>query len=329
MISSPAKVSIIVPIYNAEKYLSLCLESCISQTLRDVEIICVNDGSTDGSQKIVDQFAERDHRIIRVIKENGGLSSARNAGIEAATGGLLLFLDSDDYISENACERVWLETLEAPTDIVVFGTSIFPDKPTANSWMYETLTKIKTKRYWAFEPAVLFSEPGAKPFVWRQVFRKAFLDEHKLRFDEDIKFGEDTVFQLEAFPHASHFAFIEDKLYHYRWYREGSMMAVANADPDSKIEKHIFMLEQITEYWQQQNWIENYGDWYLDWLLDFVMPDIRNLPKQKAEKHLLRLNTLLEKYNLEACWIDEPSPIREAYVKLIRSAKGKKTEKQK
>ena len=284
MSAFPAKISIIVPIYNAETYLSMCLESCINQTLKDIEIICVNDGSTDNSQDIVNAFAQTDHRIISIKKENGGLSSARNAGIEEATGQFVMFLDSDDYISPKACERIWLETLEAPTDIVIFGSNVFPDKPTANNWTYSVLTRIETKRYWMFEPGILFNEPGAKPFVWRQAFRKAFLDKNGLRFDEEIKFGEDTVFQMEAFPHADYFAFISDKLYNYRWYREGSMMAVANADPDSKIDKHIFMVERITEYWQQQKWLELYGDWYLDWVLDFLVPSIDALPSQKAEK---------------------------------------------
>ena len=322
----PAKIAIIVPIYNAEKYLSACLESCIKQTLRDIEIICVNDGSTDESQKIVDAFAKKDHRVVSIEKENGGLSSARNVGIEAANAEFVMFLDSDDFISENACERVWLEALEAYTDIITFNTKIFPDKPTANAWMYETLTKVQTKRYWGFEPAVLFSEPGAKPFVWRQAYRKEFLDANNLRFDETIKFGEDTVFQMEAFPHGESFAFIEDVLYHYRWYREGSMMAVANADPDSKIDKHLLMLERITEYWNKQNWLEVCGDWYLNWLLDFSMPDIQRLPGKNAEKHLIRLNRLLDKYNLEDCWQSAPSPTRKAYVNVIHRVGEKNSE---
>ena len=325
MSTFPAKVSVIIPIYNVEKYLSACLESCVSQTLKDIEIICVNDGTKDNSQRIVDAFAQRDRRIISIVKENGGLSSARNAGLAVATGKTIMFLDSDDYLAPKACERIWLETLEAPTDIIVFGTSIFPDKPTANNWMYETLTKIRTHRFWKFEPAVLFSERGAKPFVWRQAFSKKFLDDHKLTFDETIKFGEDTVFQMEAFPHGTNFAFIEDRLYFYRWFREGSLMAVANADLDSKVGKHIFMLEKITEYWSQQKWFDSYGDWYLDWLLDFVMPDIQHLPGKKAEKHLISLSRLLNKYKLEDYWQDEPSPTREAYVDVIHNVGEKRT----
>ncbi len=127
----PVKVSVIVPVYNVEQYLSACLHSCVNQTLYDIEIICVNDGSTDGSLAILQAFAQRDHRVKIIDKPNGGLSSARNAGIDQANGEMIMFLDSDDYLSLNACERVWTETLEAPTDVIIFGTRIFPNSPRA------------------------------------------------------------------------------------------------------------------------------------------------------------------------------------------------------
>ena len=99
MTAASEKVSIIVPIYNVEPYLSSCLASCLNQTLKDIEIICVNDGSTDHSLEIVKEFQKADRRIRIIDKENGGLSSARNAGITAARGEWLVFLDSDDMLS--------------------------------------------------------------------------------------------------------------------------------------------------------------------------------------------------------------------------------------
>lgn len=298
MIGRPVKVSIVVPVYNVEKYLSACLSSCINQTLYDIEIICVNDGSTDNSLHILEAFAEVDHRIKIVNKPNGGLSSARNAGIKNSCGEIIMFLDSDDYIAPNACERVWRETLEAPTDIVIFGTAIFPEKPRASNWHYDVL-RVRTHRRWKFEPSVLFNEPNAKPFVWRQAFNRKFFDEYGLEFDERVKYGEDMVFQLEAFPHGTNFAFISDRLYFYRWCREGSLMQSYRTDLDEKIRQHLSFIGYITEYWKEQGWLELYGKEYTQWLLEFIVADCRSSEALCPEEHLSSLNTLLQSYDLE------------------------------
>ena len=114
--SRPVKISVIIPIYNAQDFLYYSLGSCTRQTLRDVEFICINDGSTDRSLEIARKFEEIDDRFVVIDKHNGGVSSARNAGLEVASGEFIMFLDADDKFEDNACERVWLENLEGPTD---------------------------------------------------------------------------------------------------------------------------------------------------------------------------------------------------------------------
>jgi len=293
----PVKISIIVPVYNVEKYLSACLPSCINQTLYDIEIICVNDGSTDSSLQILQEFAKRDNRIKIVNKPNGGLSSARNAGIACSSGSYLMFLDSDDSLALNACERVWCETLEAPTDVVIFGTHIFPTTPRATNWYYHVLT-VRTHRRWEFTPDVLFNEPAAKPFVWRHAYSRTFFTEHKLLFDESIKYGEDTVFQMEAFPHGKNYAFISDKLYNYRWYREGSLMQTNHDDMDEKIRKHLFLTRVICDYWKSQGWLDLYGKDFTQWLLEFLVADIRSTQVTQAAEHLQEVNALIQDFAL-------------------------------
>lgn len=295
--SLPVKVSVIVPVYNVSRYLSVCLSSCINQTLYDIEIVCVNDGSTDNSLEILEVFAAADHRIRIINKENGGLSSARNAGIRNARGSMIMFLDSDDYLSPNACERVWQATLEAPTDIVIFGTEIFPDYPRAIDWYYSTL-HIQTKRYWEFAPEVLFKEPGAKPFVWRQAFKRELFKETGLLFDERVRYGEDMVFQMEAFPHCKYFTFIADRLYHYRWTREGSLMHAFNLDMDSKVQQHLSFCGYITDYWQQQGWLEKYGKEYFQWLLEFIGYGILDDKTKNKAEYAEGLYSLAEQYGL-------------------------------
>ena len=114
-----SKVSIVVPIYNVEKYLKQCIESIINQTLQDIEIILVDDGSPDNCPQICDEYAKKDSRIKVVHKKNGGLSSARNAGIEVATGDFIGFVDSDDYIELDMYEKMYNIAKENHVDFVV------------------------------------------------------------------------------------------------------------------------------------------------------------------------------------------------------------------
>jgi glycosyltransferase involved in cell wall biosynthesis len=124
------KVSIIIPVYNVEEYLVECLDSVINQTLQEIEIICVNDGSTDTSREILAQYALRDPRITIIDQENSGQSAARNRGIDSATGEYIYFLDSDDFIDINTCQIVYDAALVHPGgfDFVGFGGNIFADK---------------------------------------------------------------------------------------------------------------------------------------------------------------------------------------------------------
>ena len=112
-------VSIIVPVYNVEKYLRECLESIINQTFQDIEIICVNDGSTDNSRKILTEYAQTDSRIKITDKENGGLSSARNAGLKIAQGEFISFIDSDDWVDKTMIEKLYNNIRALNTDISI------------------------------------------------------------------------------------------------------------------------------------------------------------------------------------------------------------------
>lgn len=165
------KVSVIVPVYNTEKFLTECLESCERQTLPEVEFICVNDGSTDGYQDIIDRFSSQDKRFVSIIQENRGVSSARNNGLKNASDRFIMFLDSDDILAQNACETVWNEYLANYPDIIVFKTNILTTE-TNNipPWLKWTLTTISRKLYSEFSAHVLFGEPAAKPFIGRIAF---------------------------------------------------------------------------------------------------------------------------------------------------------------
>ncbi|MBR5278911.1 MAG: glycosyltransferase family 2 protein [Clostridia bacterium] len=295
----PIKISVIIPIYNVSEYLNMSLGSCAEQTLNDVEFICVNDGSTDDSLEIVKAFAEKDHRFRIIDKENGGISSARNAGLDAALGEYIMFLDADDYLEPNACERVWLEKLEAPTDVVIFSANIFPRNPMPIPWYYAVLT-CPTRRYWEFESKVLFEEPSAKPFIWHQAFKKSIIDEHNIRFDENIKQGEDQIFIFKFYPYAENFCFLQDRLYNYRWYRENSAMwkFTQNGNLDGRIEAHLLVVEAIAKHWHSEGFIEKYGLEFTKWAMDFLAVDILDKKVQSKEKHFASMKDIANTYGL-------------------------------
>ena len=120
-------ISVIVPIYNVEEYLPKCLDSILNQTFSNIEIICVNDGSTDGSRKVLEEYKKRDFRIKIVDKENGGLSSARNAGMKVAVGEYYSFIDSDDWIDKTMLEKLYENMTTLNTDISICAVHQFDE----------------------------------------------------------------------------------------------------------------------------------------------------------------------------------------------------------
>ena len=293
----PVKVSVIIPVYNVEAYLPFAMQSCIDQTLRDVEFICVNDGSTDNSLAVLNKYAMLDDRIIIIDKPNGGVSSARNTGLKVATGKWIMFLDPDDYLETHACERVVKESESSETDIIVFGANLIPAEQKSNSW-YKKNLKTRNKRYTRFSPNILFREIGAIPFVWRQAFSKNLIDKTSIEFDESIMFGEDTVFQMQIFPFAKGVTFISDRLYNYRWCREGSLMEKVGANQYKKAVEHLVIAEAIFLSWQQRNILLKYGKYLFAWFVDFFGSQALNTGKNEKSCLKADFNQFVTKYDL-------------------------------
>ena len=298
-------ISVIIPVYNVEKYLAECLDSCICQEMPDAEFICVNDGSTDQSADILKEYAEKDSRIRVVDKPNGGLSSARNAGVAASSGAWIVFLDSDDKLKENALQvlqdRISLsgsdddrgaDTARTEPDIIIYCADTFPVDIESEGWYKKTL-QFPSASYSSFSPGVLFRERGSMPYVWRQAYRRGLLEESKVVFDESIKYGEDVLYQMEIFPQASRFEFIPDILLSYRLNREGSIMDNVREDPVRIVDNHYDMICRVAGYWKEKGWIDKYGDDFLYWALKFTILKVRALPSdirnKKAEEMFDRI----------------------------------------
>lgn len=214
------KISIIVPVYKVEKELDRCVQSLIHQTYENIEIILVDDGSPDRCPELCDQYAQEDSRIKVIHKENGGLSDARNAGLNLATGDYVLYIDSDDYIDLDSCERLLRATKEEMVDIVV-GNAIM-EKPDGYEFKLHSATPEGTI-YTSKE----FIEKAVKAYQWCppacfNMYRRQYLIENNLYFKKGIYF-EDVQMLPRVFLPAKKIACIDQVFYHYV-VRENSIM---------------------------------------------------------------------------------------------------------
>jgi len=191
------KVSIIVPVYKAEKCISKCVESLIFQSLKDIEIILVDDGSPDNSGIICDEYAKKDGRLRVIHKENGGVSSARNRGIEEATGEYILFVDSDDWVEPDYAEALYNTKQRYPNYEVLCGFRTVSDYEgtfvSENRFSKNEEDIVSFKRYMELMGAVLVQSP------WNKLYRAAVIKNDNLRFDESLSLGEDVLFNLSYY----------------------------------------------------------------------------------------------------------------------------------
>lgn len=216
-----AEISIIVPVYRVEKYLQRCVESLLSQTFGDIEIILVDDGSPDQCPAMCDQFSEKDSRIRVIHKENGGLSSARNAGIEIAQGKYIGFVDSDDDVADNMYERMHEIIERENVDFVMSDYIRIPD----NGEKFLKTLAIPGGRYSrdaikkAIFPQLIMGENleyGPLLSVWHCLYNLEFLHKFHINFDEDVRWSEDNIFSALVGYYAHSFYYIKGEgLYYY------------------------------------------------------------------------------------------------------------------
>lgn len=197
------KVSLIVPIYNSQNYLEKCIKSLISQTLKDIQIILINDGSTDNSEKIIKRFD--DERIVYISKNNEGIGKTRNLGIDKATGEFLAFVDSDDYLNEHFCEYMYQKAVNDDCDLVV--CDFFEDR--------NTLVGIKFKD---FKDTNLRETPELINYInlgpCNKLYKKSLFDDKSNRFEENLKY-EDAPFVVKMLVSANRIGKVNDYLTYY------------------------------------------------------------------------------------------------------------------
>ena len=216
------KISVLIPAYNVEKYIARCLDSVIAQTFRDIEIIIVNDGSTDGTAAIIDEYAARDSRI-KVINhpENCGLMWVRKTCVEASSGDYLMFVDSDDAVKPNACERLYSTAIETGADLVVAGYEHL--KCNGRRVPFSSELKYGSSSY-GFTKAML--ENDLRRYLWSKLYERRLFVDDPLEYFKHFNLGEDQVISYQIARNVRNAVCIPDLIYEYYEYR----VSLSNAD---------------------------------------------------------------------------------------------------
>lgn len=230
-------ISIIIPVYNAEKYLERCLSSVVRQTYKDIEVIIINDGSKDKSRAIAENFAEKDERIKIINKENGGVSSARNTGLSAANGEFVTYIDADDYIAEDYLEVLYAEARSTGADIICCGCSWLVDGERIEEFNTSKSRRILEHKaeYWrdVFEEKEFYQR-----VVWGKIIKAELAKKYSFR--TDMKYGEDTYYMLDMLSSSPKTALIDYDGYYYVQTTDGAMGSAGEANPDMKMQHLLF-----------------------------------------------------------------------------------------
>lgn len=219
------KVSVIVPVYKVEQYLDKCVESIVNQTYKNLEIILVDDGSPDNCPSLCDAWSKKDCRIIVIHKENGGLASARNAGLDIATGNYISFIDSDDYIDKD----LYLDNLkifkESDVDIVGFGINqIYEGKKNTIAMIDGLMSSEDAIKH------LLLWDGTVRSFAWNKIYKKEIIG--NIRFIDALKFGEDTPFVFSVL--CSSYKYYQNALPYYFYLRRDNSL-IGNEFNENKI----------------------------------------------------------------------------------------------
>ena len=255
------KVSVIIPVYNVEQYLSKCLESIINQTLQDIEIICINDGSTDNSLQILEEYAQKDSRIIVINQQNQGVGEARNKGLEIARGDYIWFVDSDDYVERNGLDYVYEKSKENNADIVCFGV---------NNICKSTIISGHTNQYLSEINMTCQIDLNIKKHflhnIWDKLFSRKFI-QNIIKFPNGILTAEDGIFNLFCLYKEPKYLFINKILYNYRTDRNLS----ATNDKKNVINNDLKAFKYITTSNAFQATNEQYKIITIDKFIDGIL----------------------------------------------------------
>ncbi len=324
LIIKSVKISIIIPIYNVEKYLQQCLESVINQTLEDIEIICVNDGSTDGSQKILEEYSYKDKRIKIINKKNAGLGAARNTGLEYANGEYIGFVDSDDWIDTTMYEKLYKNAKFYNSDIVICQIRVVNEFDELSYSPYYDLECFNDD----FKNCV-FDYKKTKDFItkinvnaYNKIFKTKFIREINAKFPEGLIF-EDNPFFYYTYLNADNISIVKNYLYFHRVNRQGSIITEAS----KKFFDTIEINNQIMKIFSKIPNYEEYEKLLLNRKITTIMHRYTQVSNEYRQEFFKLIKADFKKMDLKGNILDSLSiEVKNNYLSIIASNSPKEFE---
>ena len=290
-----AKVSVIIPCYNSASHIRECVESILSNTYHNIEVICIDDGSTDKTLDILDIIKSRDDRLKVIKQKHKGVSAARNAGLEAAKGKYISFVDSDDFIQNNAYEILVEVAEDHSLDLIIFGGNTIGKAP---EWVLEKLNTSYRHYRKGETQGIIFREKSATPFIWLHFIKRSLLEApQKIRFNEKMDIGEDAFLQFQYVPKAESVMVIEDKLYNYRINDSDSIMQRYYNRRYEKLNSHMTLVSNVIDAWKKKGWFDNNKDHVFMWAINLFYYHIIQFPIPFQPEPCRRVLDLIYKYD--------------------------------
>jgi glycosyltransferase involved in cell wall biosynthesis len=256
-------ISVIVPIYKTEKYVSSCLESLINQTLQNIEIICVNDGSPDNSLIICEKYAQNDPRIIIISQTNQGLSAARNTGLSYARGEYIQFCDSDDYFMPTMCEKMYTVISSMDVDMAMSGIDlVYEDMPpwSDENWFSVPFRGISTINDDLFKTINVYA--------WNKIFKREFIVKYNIKFPYGLHY-EDAAFLFKYLMISRSIYCIDLPLYNYVRRSNSIMSATMNEKSDYAID-HIYVINDIAHFMELNGLFARFERVFIWMILSYI-----------------------------------------------------------
>ncbi len=287
-------ISVIIPVYNTEPYLRKCLDSVCGQTYRNLEIICVNDGSTDASASILEEYAFKDPRITVISQQNAGQSAARNAALKIAHGEWITGVDSDDYLEPDAYEYALGENTNH-IDIICFGTNVIRLNQEKESHL---LTFFEIREIKDCSPSASLIKETNDSF-WNKLWRKEFIDKQSIRFPIGLWY-EDSFFWRAAAPFAEKIRYLTEKKINYVRRCDSTMSKIFNKEPKTMDRVHI--AEHLLSYYQAHPLPSHLRQVQLDSFLFCISCAFSDVPRKLHPQVWKKFQRLSQEYDMLKHW---------------------------
>ena len=282
-----ARCSVVVPVYNVEKYINRCIDSILSQTYRDYELILVDDGSTDSSGRICDLYATKDSRIHSIHKKNGGVSSARNTGIDYSTAEYITFIDSDDYVEKDYLQSM-MKNIE-DSDCVISGIRFVGAVKRVDTRKLMNCYICKDSINWHF---MELDRNYVFYAIYAKIYKKKIIENYNIKFSEEYSILEDSAFVMEYLGYSEKWCVIEYVGYNYRQMEEMSLRKRFHKEAMEALEYRYKKSENILKYLNKEN-LEYYYQVQYTWF-DIYLTELIQTKQLDIKEKKTRISKYIE-----------------------------------